>query len=209
MSGCNHSHALACSGRNIGDTVLCPRNTRTKIPLYVETCIDPTGYQRGPWSPCVILPFCEAVSDLTEVGLTLPGVTLCSVKKITKFYTPNVVFQFYILFVFVFRLVSRRFVKVFNVAIIARAELHRPFDAPRLNHRMVTSLLQNVSEKRGYFSIFLPTKLVHEAVSWIWELIILIHFEALPGMTGSSGGEQTHSSCFDERMSDSIQLAYG
>ena len=42
---------------------------------------------RGPWSPCVILPFCEAVSDLTEV---------------------------------------------FNVAIIARAELHRPFDAPRI-----------------------------------------------------------------------------
>ena len=152
MSGCNHSHALACSGRNIGDTVLCPRNTRTKIPLYVEICIEPLGYQRGPWSPCVILPFCEAVSDLTEVGLTLPGVTLCSVKKITKFYTPNAVFQFCILFVFVFRLVSRRLVKVFNVAIIARAELHRPFDAPRLNHRMVTSLCLKKGVISPYFS---------------------------------------------------------
>jgi len=80
------------------------------------------------------------------------------VKKITKFYTPNAVFQFCILFVFVFRLVSRRFVKVFNVAIIARAELHRPFDAPRLNHRMVTSLLQNVSEKRGLFLHTSPNK---------------------------------------------------
>jgi len=42
---------------------------------------------RGPWSPGVVLPFCEAVSDLAEV---------------------------------------------FSVAIIARAELHRPFDAPRI-----------------------------------------------------------------------------
>mmetsp|Transcript_13739 Transcript_13739/g.16494 ORF Transcript_13739/g.16494 Transcript_13739/m.16494 type:complete len:328 (+) Transcript_13739:35-1018(+) len=42
---------------------------------------------RGPWSHQVILPVCEAVSDLAEV---------------------------------------------FGVAIIARAELHRPFDAPRI-----------------------------------------------------------------------------
>lgn len=52
---------------------------------------------RGPWSHGVVLPFCEAVSDLAEV---------------------------------------------FNVAIMARAELCRPFDAPRIyaSHRRFADL---------------------------------------------------------------------